>query len=40
VSNFSEGAVTIEDLRSLLDLINSDMSPEEVAGIIERKSAK
>jgi beta-glucosidase len=35
VSNFSEGAVTIEDLRSLLDLINSDMSPEQVAEALE-----
>ena len=30
MSNFSEGAVTIENLLWLLDLINSDMSPEQV----------
>ena len=40
VSNFSEGAITTETLLGLLDLINSDMSPEQVAEIVERKSAK
>jgi beta-glucosidase len=35
LSNFSKGAVTIETLLELLDLINSDMSPEQVADVLE-----
>jgi hypothetical protein len=35
LSNFSKGAVTIETLLELLDLINSDMSPEQVADALE-----
>jgi beta-glucosidase len=38
LSNFSEGAVTIETLLELLDLINSDMSPEQVADVLESGS--
>jgi len=38
ISNFSNGAVSIEDLEMFLGLINSDMPPEEVASILERRS--
>jgi hypothetical protein len=35
LSDFSDGAVTIETLLERLDLINSDMSPEQVAEALE-----
>ena len=38
ISNFSNGAVSVEDLEMLLGLINSDMTPGEVASILERGS--
>jgi beta-glucosidase len=38
ISNFSGGAVSVPDLEKLLDLINSDVSPEVVASILEEDS--
>ena len=32
--------VTVEDLERLLMMINSDMTPEEVGGVLEQGSAK
>jgi beta-glucosidase len=34
MSNFSGGAVTVEDLEQLLGVVNSDMTPEEVASAL------
>jgi beta-glucosidase len=39
MSNFSDGKVPIETLLQMLDLINSDMSPEEVAEALQSGSA-
>lgn len=34
VSNFSNGAITVEDLENLLAMVNSDMTPDEVAAVL------
>jgi beta-glucosidase len=39
ISNFSDGAVTVEQLEQLLAMINSDMAPEAVASMLERGSS-
>jgi beta-glucosidase len=38
ISNFSGGAVTAEQLKGLLAMINSDMTPEQVAAVLEEGS--
>jgi len=35
LSNFSNGAVTVEELEALLKLINSDLPPAEVSSALE-----
>jgi beta-glucosidase len=40
ISNFSNGAVSVDDLEKLLGLINSDMRPEELAEILKQGSSR
>jgi beta-glucosidase len=39
ISNFSNGAVSVEQLEQLLTMINSEMAPEQVAAMLERGSS-
>jgi len=39
ISNFSNGAVSVENLEMLLGLINSDMTPGELASMLEESSS-
>jgi len=39
ISNFSNGAVTVEQLEQLLAMINSNMAPEQLASMLEKSSS-